>query len=1024
MMKILAFGFYPGLVSSSTDAQLQRFNFYRALSQLHEVTWLTVADGAAHEVCINHGAGFVERRIPCDEYFFKQHGGLQKIASGGDIIGPATAASAHSLSALHRAYLHEYEAADVIIHDSPFTGGYDLFSGLDKKLRIYNALNCAHLFYRQVHPAERSQPIHDSVYHAQLHMLQKSNVVLYRQDEDLAALRAMDPSAVFDAFYVPSELAEAALPEIASSVASLIDERLQVIRARTDRSVLVLNDYDSFSSKGGGGTRTRGLYEAVKEWSAVVLLCFSDDARLTVREHAKGITVITVPKMADHQAEQDRTNAQFHVSADDIVASRHCVKNPLLNTLYRVLREQARCVVIEHCYMVGLPAQWGDRFVYSSHNNETLLKQRLLAMHPFGADLLQDAEEVERYAIERAAVSVAVSTEDADTLLMGKRTAGPVIVVRNGAAVPAGGEAVEQDKRRLRSEILERSVVFLGSAHMPNIEAAQFIIEQLAPSCPDVQFHLVGSVCNNLGSAAKNVRLWGIVDEQTKSAVMQSCALAINPMLSGSGSNVKLADYIANGLFVVTTDFGQRGYPDSVFEHIDVVSVDGFAEHIRRALDAPEKLSGAAQAARRELFFRELAMKGLAARFVETLQALDVKRKRVLYVAHRYATASETNGHASIEQVVSALGRSGKFHIDVVTPEVTPGHSQMTLSEHYGFSHVCSAPADIPNVRFARFPLDTSDNASVVEQSRKAWRAQPRFERAISKQLSSHFSASAHAWGWGEAQAEAGHVSRWAFTECGVFLMEPATLVIRASTPDEVVITARSGDSIVGGPWIVKGDFTLEMAAPAGHVEFVTSAAVQKEEPRPIAFLVSQLVVSGSAIDLALPPLWQRGVVEVPGETTWRILDQATTATRSLACLRLTDVRGPWSGAMERFIADHVGDYDLLVTHDTALRPAVVAIAEAKKQGVASLLIAHGKLDDALDWLQSARAASLVLAEHEAAVAFLREKGCNAHSLPAGDDTAFASAGIENEVIEHCTRLVDGTPIDSSSEVYLPGCVA
>lgn len=68
----------------------------------------------------------------------------------------------------------------------------------------------------------------------------------------------------------------------------------------------------------------------------------------------------------------------------------------------------------------------------------------------------------------------------------------------------------------------------------------------------------------------------GVLDDADKSAVMQACSIAINPMMSGSGSNVKLADYLANGLFVVTTVFGQRGYPDVIQDHINVVALDDF----------------------------------------------------------------------------------------------------------------------------------------------------------------------------------------------------------------------------------------------------------------------------------------------------------------------------------------------------------------------------------------------------------------------------------------------------------------
>ena len=93
---------------------------------------------------------------------------------------------------------------------------------------------------------------------------------------------------------------------------------------------------------------------------------------------------------------------------------------------------------------------------------------------------------------------------------------------------------------------------------------------------------------------------------------------------------------------------------------------------------------------------------------------------------------------------------------------------------------------------------------------------------------------------------------------------------------------------------------------------------------------------------------------------------------------------------MERFIAENVEKYDLVVTHNNVFRPAVVAIEEADRHGVPSILIPHAHLDDDFyhfpDWLESARKASRVLVVPKAACNFLVQKGCNAHYLPAGCD--------------------------------------
>jgi glycosyltransferase involved in cell wall biosynthesis len=158
-----------------------------------------------------------------------------------------------------------------------------------------------------------------------------------------------------------------------------------------------------------------------------------------------------------------------------------------------------------------------------------------------------------------------------------------------------------------------------------------------------------------------------------------------------------------------------------------------------------------------------------------------------------------------------------------------------------------------------------------------------------------------------------------------------------------------------------------------------------------LGFHVSRIVISDQFVDLSATLMWQEQLSTAPAVSVFRILDKAAETTRTASDAALTTTRGPWSMSMERFIADHVAEYDLVIANNNVFRPAVVAMAEAKRQGVPSILIPHAHLDDDFyhfpDWLQSARDASLVLAVPKAACDFLAEKGCNVRYLPAGCDT-------------------------------------
>lgn len=802
---------------------------------------------------------------------------------------------------------------------------------------------------------------------------------------DAAALKAIGTSG--NALALRSYTWETILQPVAERVESLVNSRAA---KDLEYFVLVLNDYDSFWRIGGGSIRTRGLYEAVQHWCPVVFVSFSQDGALSARKHDEGITVINVPMTEEHVADLSRVNARSHVDAGDILASRHCCVNPWLRMIYYTLRLSARCIVVEHCYMARLPLAWRDRFVYSSQNNETELKKSILSGHPLKSELLSEVDHIERVAVECSAATIAVSQESAEDLVKGKRAAGPIIVVRNGAAMPAASESVERARGSIQRKFGKRDVVFLGSAHSPNVDAAHFIVKRLAPKCPDVRFHLLGSVCSAVLQVPTNVKLWGVVDEVRKSAVMQSCVLALNPMSTGSGSNVKLADYLANGLFTISTDFGQRGYPDSVKEHVNTVPLEKFPEAIRRMIDEPTLCSITEKTKRCALFERDLSMRRIAQRFIETLDALGQSKKRVLFVTYRYTDPALGGAEVFIEKIVRALGESSEYDVDVVAPEISEIHSHFRFSEEYSFEQELGAPVDIPNVRFGRFPADPLDRKTIHSQLRKAWAAQPNFEQAVDRSLYTYYRETGLSWGWGNPDGDHACTTRWSYTECGIFLFEAARVDLEGYAPDEIVTIAYSSGQAIGGPWTLKDQFSLTFQAEAGEVRFVTSCPQRQSDPRPLGFRLSRLTIDGRALDLSAATLLETYLSSLSAVQNFRLLDQAAKLSRNAMGVRLTDGRGPWSRSLEHFIANHVADYDLVVTHNNVFRPAVVAIDAAKKQGVPSILIPHAHLDDDFyhfpDCLDSARNATLVLAAPKAACKFLGQKGCNVRYLPAGCD--------------------------------------
>lgn len=1152
MKRILALNFFPAFVPVSNGGESRVYHFYKALSKHHHVTLLSSSYPDREEEIIYHTATFVERRIAKDGHFHKKWAELSAyLAKGnGDLSAPAIAASGTYPTLLHAAYLEEYDAADIIVHDFPFTVDYDIFLGLDNKPRIYNSHNCESDLYRELHAAQKSRPIVDLVVNAEKKLLDATDLILYCGENDRQAftriaphkeavmryspngmieqhrqimqtLKPGKPSVVFvgsahlpnvsAAKYIANELAprcpgirfdiignclpegkysanvirhgrvsdEAktalfaqaslalnpmesgsgsnikvldyfsyALPilstpfgmrgfDVAEDVHFIEGEladfpelvqrhlapenikrtleiglaglqlarenytwdaiinRLLPVLAQLNKEgrpfTLALNDYNSFTGVGGGATRTRGLYQAVNNISPVVFICFSNDGQLTTQQYNDQTHIISVPKTTEHIQKVAELNAQFHISCDDIIASHYCARNALLINIYNILKQSARFIVVEHPYMAPLPLSYHDRFVYSSHNDETRLKTNLLEWHPQKAYLLDLVTTLEKNAVEKAAFTIAVSDDDACSLLEGKNTAGPMMVVRNGAEPPVSIN--DRVLQQVAQKIEKRSAIFLGSAHMPNVDAVNFLLKDIAPQCPEIQFNIVGSVCESISvPPSKNVVLWGKVDEETKCAILQSCLFAVNPVVSGSGSNIKLADFFANGLFVVSTKFGLRGYPEGIKQHTCLTELDSFADAVRSLSPLDDKFSDDMRRARQDIFYAELSMAGIGKKFVNLLEEMEKPKRRVLFATYRYTYPELGGAESHLKNFLQALGDTDEFSIDVITTRVSRLNNQARFAEQYEFDESLSAPIEMRNLRFGRFAVENDSEVVSSDAMRLAWQIQPAFEKAVIAQLAAPLPTGL-AWGWAHPEGDTAQCYRWAYATAGINLSNAATLTLKGYVPEASLITLQAP---TGGIYLsqeVSGTFTLSAQIDAGMLEIYTStSAVLKKDPRPLGFILHEWCIDDEVQDLTQPMLADARAL--PAESVFDILSNAAEKTRFELNLNLTDIRGPHSSAMERFINANIAKYDLVITHNSVFKPASLVIEAAHRHNVPSLLIPHAHLDDDYyhfpDLLDIARKATRVLTVPKAASKFYARKGCQAIYLPAGADTEEA----------------------------------
>jgi Glycosyltransferase Family 4 len=190
---------------------------------------------------------------------------------------------------------------------------------------------------------------------------------------------------------------------------------------------------------------------------------------------------------------------------------------------------------------------------------------------------------IEERMLRRADHVFAVSAADRDRFgaLYGS-DAGKITIAPNGVNLDA---PPPRDPSRLYETFPElrrfrRFALFSGGDAGHNQEAVRFIVNDLAPRTPEIGFVIHGP-CGH-GQPRGGGNLFFDRNMETFADYCVPGMIALNPAVSGGGSNLKLIQYINFGLPVISTPFGMRGY-DDLRPHVTVRDLPEFASALSQA---------------------------------------------------------------------------------------------------------------------------------------------------------------------------------------------------------------------------------------------------------------------------------------------------------------------------------------------------------------------------------------------------------------------------------------------------------
>jgi len=396
------------------------------------------------------------------------------------------------------------------------------------------------------------------------------------------------------------------------------------------KKILVVNDFPIFPIVHGGKVRIFNIYQNISSKFQIKYVCLGENPKIQNKIISENFHEISVPKTFFYKMIIFIANQVMRSSVDDFGALFFASSNRQLKKL--IQKEIAECdiVIFSHPYMYPAVAPYiqNQLVIYEALNVEYALKNSILRDGLLKNILLHRLKMVGQDLLNRSDLCFAMSEDDKQIFTQVYHVdTSKIHVAPNGVDVESYNEVYQNRLFKKEQIISVPLILFLGSGHPPNVESAKQIIRNIAPKLPNAYFLIAGSVCWMIRSEnrGKNVGLAYFITDEEKRELFRVTNVAINPMMSGSGTNLKMLDYMAAGLPVVSTTVGARGINLINGIHAIICDIDAFPEKISDVIN-DKKFSEFLSSKGRELVKANYVWKEIAKSMVEVINNATEKK--------------------------------------------------------------------------------------------------------------------------------------------------------------------------------------------------------------------------------------------------------------------------------------------------------------------------------------------------------------------------------------------------------------
>lgn len=337
------------------------------------------------------------------------------------------------------------------------------------------------------------------------------------------------------------------------------------------KRIVITSTFFIYPPTGGGQTRTYNICKGLSnDFEIDIVSIIGSHEKESHKSIYNSLTEHCIPKTEKHQNEEYKIEQKANIPVTDIAMPKLIKYTPKYSDNLKELMKKADLIIASHPYMYEeIMKNFNEDkqiLIYDAQDVEYLIKQEMLknSNNKTTNELLENVKELERKCCEKAKLIITCSKEDKISISeLYSIQQDKIVVVPNGVdtSITKFVDVNNRIKNKMKYGLKNEKIgLFMGSWHKPNLEACEEIFK-IAQKCPDTKFMLMGSQCAYFENKEmpENVGLLGLVSEGQKNQIFSMVDFALNPMKSGSGTNLKMFDYMAAGIPIITTEFGTRG---------------------------------------------------------------------------------------------------------------------------------------------------------------------------------------------------------------------------------------------------------------------------------------------------------------------------------------------------------------------------------------------------------------------------------------------------------------------------------